>query len=93
MFQRNTNYALDDTGEEVYSLQEILSIQHSNCQLKKMKKLKRIARNCKNFSYQGYRRELVRIRDLYQDDGGRAQLYELIGKTFLKRPKYKLIKK
>jgi hypothetical protein len=57
-----------------------------------MKKLKRVARNCKNFSFQGYRRELARIRDLYQDDGGRAQLYELIGKTFLKRPKYKLIK-
>ena len=55
--------------------------QYKRNVVRKMKKLRRVATNCKSIQGSLFRKELGRIREIYPNDGGRIGLYELIGKT------------
>jgi hypothetical protein len=51
---------------------------YKNCSARKLRMLRRTARNCQNFDQVSFDRELGRIRDLYIEDGDRSGLYELV---------------
>lgn len=49
---------------------------------KKIKEMKRVARNCKFVHQKKYRKELTRLKEQYSADGRSAELFELIGNFF-----------
>ena len=49
---------------------------------KKIKEMKRVAKNCKFVHQKKYRKELTRLKEQYSADGRSAELFELIGNFF-----------